>query len=138
MHNSVLEDDGVDDAHTICYLGMRSNRDIGADLSARVYLRRRMYADQSDYLLLLHARGMRQNVLVNSLIIFEVDLLHVQQLLRFLDLLPEMLGRIHYVQESRPSALAYQWVDEVFHFDLLGTIIDFELARKLIKAKKIH
>jgi hypothetical protein len=136
MHNSVLEDDRVDDAHTICYLGMCSDRDIGADLGPRVYLRRRMYADQSDDLLLLHAHGMRQYVFVNSLIIFEVDLLHLQQLLRFLDLLPEMLGRVHYVQECRPSALAYQWVDEVFHFDLFGTIFDFELARKLIKAKK--
>ena len=54
-----------------------------------------MDADKAFYLVSYHTNWLSQDVLIDSLVVLEVDLLNMKKLLSFLDLLPEVLVTIH-------------------------------------------
>jgi len=81
---------------------------------------------------------MCQYVLVHSLIVFQVDLLHVEQLLSFFDLLPKVFALIKNEQASFTFAaiIINQRINEVSHLDLLCAIVQLKLIRELVETKK--
>ncbi len=63
-----------------------------------------MDADQTYQLILFYILRLSQYVLVYSLIVIEINLLYMQHLLSFFELLPEMLGLIKH-KETRSTLL---------------------------------
>lgn len=141
LHDDIFEDDRINDAHPVCDLGMRTDRHIRADFGAGVHLCCGVNAHQPYYLLLFHGSWIRQNVLVNPLIVPQVDLLNMQKLFSLLDLLPEMLLLVHdkHMRHPRPALLTsstvptHEWIDEIAHLDMFGAIVDLELIGKLVE-----
>ena len=74
---------------------MGAHSHVWAKFSPRVHFGSRMYADKAFNLVSYHTNWLSQDVLIDSLIVLEVDLLNVKKLLSFLDLLPEVLVTIH-------------------------------------------
>ena len=79
---------------------------------------------------------MCQNQLIDSLIVFQVDFLNMKELLGLLHLLPEVLGRVHYIHIGLPFSLDCLY--QLLRSDLLSAIVDLELIRELIETIGHH
>jgi len=97
-----------------------------------------MDADQAYQLILFYILWLSQYVLVYSLIVIEVNLLYMQHLLSFLELLPEMLGLIKYKETCSTLLFSIQqWVYKVLYLYLLCAVINLELICKFIETIKM-
>ena len=125
LYDDVRQHNGVDDAGTLPNAAVGADGDVGSDLGVGVDLRARMDADQTYDLLVRHRLRVRQNLLVYLVIVVQVDGLRVQQLLRLLHLLPEVLARVQLEQVSQPPL--EQRTQHVLHCHLLRAVRYLEL-----------